>query len=185
MWNRKAKAEGIRRRVFCASLADVFEDADQVIDWRYELWGLIADTPYLDWLLLTKRVENIADYIPLFWLAGCPDNVWLGTTIELPMYSYRTEYIRHLASNMFVSFEPLLGSFAGYPGVLDDVGWVIVGGESGLDPRLMSAQWAREIRDMCQRVGIPFFMKQMSGRTKTERVLIPDDLMVRQFPIGW
>ena len=59
-WNRKAASEGRRYRVFCASLADVFDNHGSITSgWRGDLWHLIARTPHLDWLLLTKRPQNI------------------------------------------------------------------------------------------------------------------------------
>ena len=78
-WDRDAKAAGVRRRVFCASLADVF-DAEVPDAWRDELFAMvIMATPHLDWLLLTKRPQ-----VAKKWFAEhpAPPNVWLGTTVE-------------------------------------------------------------------------------------------------------
>lgn len=57
-WNRAAEQAWERHRVFCASMADVFEDRPELRMPRARLWQLITLTPYLDWLLLTKRPEN-------------------------------------------------------------------------------------------------------------------------------
>lgn len=114
-WDRAAAAAGERHRVFCASLADVFDN--QVPDeWRDSLWLLIKDTPHLDWLLLTKRPQNIAKMLPKetftgrAWGDGWP-NVWLGTTVENQEEAERR--IPHLlavpARIRFLSCEPLLG----------------------------------------------------------------------------
>lgn len=113
-WNRKAADEGRRARVFCASLADVFDN--QVPEgWRYDLWRLIEKTPHLDWLLLTKRPQNIRKMLPNFpgakpWGDGW-SNVWLGTTAENQTEADRR--IPHLlsvpAAIRFLSCEPLLG----------------------------------------------------------------------------
>lgn len=111
-WNRQAGEAGMRRRVFCSSLADVFEDHPDVIDARQRLWDLIAATPNLDWMLLTKRPENVMRMVPRRWTVeagnllcercgasaslplgmtcaehaaqptGWPANVWIGTTVE-------------------------------------------------------------------------------------------------------
>jgi protein gp37 len=89
--NAKAMAEGRRRRVFCASLADVF-DNQVPAEWRADLWALIRATPMLDWQLLTKRPQNIARMLPANWGKGWP-NVWLGTTVE-----NQTEANRRIAS---------------------------------------------------------------------------------------
>jgi protein gp37 len=110
-WDRRATADGVRRRVFCASLADVFEDRDDLDPWRTDLWDLIEATSNLDWLLLTKRPESIACLAPRRWSCepgnlmcdrcgasasiplgmSCPDhaprgtgmprNIWLGTSV--------------------------------------------------------------------------------------------------------
>ncbi|QCO14025.1 phage Gp37/Gp68 family protein [Azospirillum brasilense] len=123
-WNRKAAKEGRRMRVFCASLADVF-DAEVPDDWRDDLFALIAATPHLDWLLLTKRPKVMRDFADRaarcgeHWLAdkGAPPvrwplpNVWLGTTVE--NQAMAEARIPHLlgtpAAVRFLSMEPLLG----------------------------------------------------------------------------
>jgi protein gp37 len=108
-WNRKAEREGSRLRVFCASLADVFDNQVDA-SWRADLFALIQATPHLDWLLLTKRPQNIAKMLPDDWGAGYP-NVWLGTTVENQVEADRR--IPHLlgvpAAKRFLSCEPLLG----------------------------------------------------------------------------
>jgi protein gp37 len=110
-WNREAEASGKRARVFCASLADVFDNHRSILpEWRADLWRLIAATPHLDWLLLTKRPQNIAKMLPEGWGNGWR-NVWLGTTAENQEEADRR--IPHLlatpAAVRFISAEPLLG----------------------------------------------------------------------------
>lgn len=108
-WNRQAEAEGRRLRVFCASLADVFENRTDLDPHRRRLWELIAQTPHLDWLLLTKRPDTMATWADSF---GWPDNAWAGTTVEDQRRA--DERIPHLlrvpARVRFLSVEPLLGS---------------------------------------------------------------------------
>lgn len=168
-WNRDAQAAGIRQRVFCASLADVFEDRPELAEWRSDLFDLIYSTPHLDWLLLTKRPENVLDMVPANWHAWLPANVWIGTSIE--NQAAADERIPHLlripASVRFLSMEPLLGpvdlDHVVSPGSLETlrgVQWVIVGGESGTKARPMHPDWVRSIRDQCQADGVPFFFKQ-------------------------
>src|SRR5207245_7041240 len=84
-WNADATAMNRRKRVFCASMADVFESRHDLDDERAKLWNLIDATPSLDWLLLTKRPENIQLMAP--WKDIWPRNVWLGTTVENHMYA--------------------------------------------------------------------------------------------------
>lgn len=114
-WNRRAEADGRRLRVFCASLADVFDN--QVPErWRDDLWHRIEQTPHLDWLLLTKRPQNVAKMLPdprigvKPWGNGWP-NVWLGTTAENQEEADRRIplLLQTPAAARFVSAEPLLG----------------------------------------------------------------------------
>ena len=110
-WNAAAAAfaekHGRRQRVFCASLADVFDNAVDP-QWRDDLWRLILDTPDLDWLLLTKRIGNVAGRTPI---SGMPKNVWLGVTIVNQVEADRDipKLLETPAAVRFLSCEPLLG----------------------------------------------------------------------------
>lgn len=192
-WNRKAKAAGVRQRVFCASLADVFEekpDQPEMDEWRWHLLHLIALTPNLDWLLLTKRPENVGRSLAYAhgpeghgWDDDLPPNVRIGTSVENQKQADERipELLRIPAAGHFLSMEPLLGQVdisdwlgvrhgcrGEYPnedceqcaGQLRTVDWVIVGGESGPNARPMHPAWARSIRDQCQEACVPFFFKQ-------------------------
>lgn len=172
-----AKAAGRSRpRVFCASLADVFDNRVPK-EWRADLWSLIDSTPELDWLLLTKRPENIAKMLPDDWRYG-RNNVWLGTTCEDQKHFDRRWPILSAvkAACRFISYEPAIG-----PLVIGDArpSWIICGGESGPGARMMDPQWARALKAECEQVGVPFFMKQMTGKKP-----IPDDLLRREFPLA-
>lgn len=166
-WNREAEMSGWPRFVFCASMADVFQDHPLLVEQRERLWDLIDRTPWLVWLLLTKRPENIGR------LSGwdhAPPNVWLGTSIENARHTFRTELLCETPAPVhFLSCEPLLGSLFASGGKrrpleLADIEWVIVGGESGASYRPMNLDWARELRDACQADRIPYFFKQHSYR---------------------
>ena len=118
-WNREAEKSGKPHFVFCASLADVF-DNQVPTEWRRELWELIDATPHLTWLLLTKRPQNIARMLPNpgqhyprggpAWGDGWP-NVWLGTTVEHQEAADRNipALLAVPAARRFLSCEPLLG----------------------------------------------------------------------------
>jgi protein gp37 len=170
-WNTQAEREGRRFRVFCASLADVFDNAAPAA-WRQDLMSLIVRTPHLDWLLLTKRIGNarraLADasmHDGLLLTANDeyrpPANLWIGATIV-----NREELLRDAAklkatpaAVRFWSVEPLLEDLGAIPReLLPD--WVIVGGESGPGARPMSPDWARKLRDQCASAGVPFLFKQ-------------------------
>ncbi len=202
-WNADAVKAGERRRVFCASMADVFEDHPQLHTERALLWILIEQTPALDWLLLTKRPENIADMVPSRWRAdGYPRNAWVGTSVENQAAAEkRIPVLATIPSEVrFLSCEPLLGPvdltpWMGErewtqvaPGVCTRQGplvdWIICGGESGPRARPMHHDWACSLRDQCQAAGIAFFMKQMGGVRDKRHDLedMPEDLRIREFP---
>lgn len=185
-WNAKAEAEGVRRRVFCASMADVFEDREDLHEDRQRLLAeLIPETPWLDWQLLTKRPENVLAMVPEDWLYGVeewsgiwPHNVWIGTTVEDQQRA--AERIPHLlaipAKVRFLSCEPLLGEVRlarwlweveppEAPRPSGIIQWVIVGGESGPKHRPMDLRHARILQRECQSADVPFFFKQVGGRT--------------------
>lgn len=173
-WNKEAKQVGERHRVFCASLAD-WLDMEVPHGWRVDLLNLIEATPYLDWLLLTKRPESwsarmheaaYAAPIAAKWIGGeAPDNVWVGTSAEdQQRWDERMPEIEAIPAVVrFVSAEPLLGHIA-MRGHRPD--WLIVGGESGRSARDMESGWVKDLRDQCQTVGIKFFFKQWGGANK-------------------
>jgi len=176
-WNARALKEGIRHRVFCASLSD-WLDNQVPSEWRFDLCLLIERTPQLDWLLLTKRPENFRKLAPWAWVKiGCPNNVWFGVTAEDQRnFDHRWPIACTVNARVrFISYEPALGPLRLPPGELPD--WIICGGESGPGARLMRAIWARRLLDQCHKLGVAFFLKQMTARAP-----IPDDLMVREFP---
>lgn len=172
-WHRAAVRACVRRRVFCASMADVFEDRADLDAPRGRLFDLIDRTPMLDWLLLTKRPENIMRLMP-----RPRANVWLGTSVEdqAAAEARIPHLLRCPATVRFLSCEPLLGPIeifrAGCPvqtprgEVLPPgaIGWVIVGGESGQDARPCDLEWIRSIRDQCKAAGVPCFVKQIGAR---------------------
>lgn len=184
-WNRKAQELDLPLKVFCASLADVF-DNQVPIEWHRELFELIYQTANLDWLLLTKRIENveriISDAAPKdeFGLPELPRNAWLGISVGTqkdfdacwPVLESigRHNYILKL----FLSIEPLLeelnievalsssdfGDGEEYYGETRTVDWIITGGESGPNARITDPEWYRSLRAQCQEYDVPFFFKQ-------------------------
>lgn len=167
-WNRKApdfeREHGHRPRVFCASLADVF-DNQVPPEWRGDLFALIRNTPNLDWLLLTKRPHNVRKMLPADWGEGW-GHVWLGTTAEdAERYRQRWPILATVpAAVRFVSYEPAieaLGPLDIATGTLPD--WLIAGGESGPQRRPLQIEWVRGARDQCAALGVSFFFKQIGG----------------------
>ena len=163
-WNREAAEGGIRARVFCASMADVFERRAILNSDRARLWSLIEQTPYLDWLLLTKRPQNVLSLTP--WGDDWPSNVWIGTSIEnQKLAELRLPYLLAVpAAVRFLSCEPLLGPLDlrlwFNRRCYNPIDWVIAGGESGPHSRPMHPDWPLGILRQCQRAGVPFHFKQ-------------------------
>lgn len=164
-WNREAEAQGHRCSVFCASLADVFEDHPMLTEPRERLWTLIEQTPWLNWLLLTKRPENMVKMAPVSWKDRWPDHVWAGTSAGTQATANKNiPYLLNVPAIVrFVSCEPQLEAVDFTPW-LPSLQWIICGGESGMKARPFDLVWARALRDQCQRSGVPFFFKQVGGR---------------------
>jgi protein gp37 len=163
-WHRAARRDGVRRRVFCASLADVFEDRRDLDVPRAWLWALIAATPGLDWLLLTKRPAKVLRLVPIAWHTAWPAHVWIGTSIGCRASVPQLAHLRGIPARVrFLSCEPLLDTLP----VLDlrGIHWVIGGGESGPGFRLLDPSAARNLRDQVKAAALPFFFKQYGGVT--------------------
>src|SRR5579883_685663 len=164
VWNEEAASEGQRKRVFCASMADVFERRAELTESRSRLWALIGQTPWLDWLLLTKRPQNIGTMVP--WQNQWPENVWLGTTVENQFWAEKRLplLLQHGAKVRFLSCEPLLGPIDltkwASRSKLYPINWVIAGGESGHHARPMHPDWVTSLRDQCKAARIFFHFKQ-------------------------
>jgi len=191
-WNREAEEAGSPASVFCASLADVFDNQVPPY-WRADLFELTRQTPFLDWLLLTKRIGNAPSMVPGDWGDGYP-NVWVGATIcnQKEFDRDAVKLLRFPAAVHFLSMEPLLGPVDMSPvigihhhpdndianaylqtmiravrrGLGPTIDWVITGGESGPGYRHADPDWFRYLRDQCAAAGVPFHFKQWEGATR-------------------
>ncbi len=167
-WAWEEREHKSRARVFCASMADVFEDRDDLKAPRRRLVELIRETAVspesqdasgLVWMLLTKRPENAQR---LLAEAGWKEEdfaraVWFGATVEGPDQLWRTKHLLEIPCAVrFVSCEPLLGPVS----IPRGIQWVIAGGESGPHARPSDPAWFRALRDECATFGRAFFMKQ-------------------------
>ncbi|MDH4172128.1 MAG: phage Gp37/Gp68 family protein [Betaproteobacteria bacterium] len=206
-WNKAAGATGKRHLVFCASMADVFDNEVEQTQ-RDRLWALIRATPNLTWLLLTKRIGNVAKMHP----GGDYPNVWLGASVVNQEEADRDipKLLATPAAVRFVSYEPALGpvdwskikcvgadsKFNKY--ALDQLDWIIVGGESsqgGVVARPFNLAWARSTIEQCKRGRVPVFVKQLGSSPCNPAMLKhfkdrhgadpaewPEDLRVQDFP---
>ena len=192
------------RRIFVCAHGDLFHESvpDEWIDRVFAVMALAREHTFQ---VLTKRPERAREYLAQVaaerdmqrWanaaveLANDPcachaiedadwplSNVWLGTSIEGPAYWPRAVRLKETpAAVRFLSIEPLIEGLGTHVRIVDDMDWVIVGGESGPNARPMEPEWAREIRDQCRRASVPFFMKQMAKKAS-----IPNELMIREWP---
>lgn len=189
--SKRANNEGRRFRVLCQSISDMFEGPESMggldsENWKLvsrlqdDLFEVIAEHPELDFLLLTKRPENVLDVV--YRHDDCdtpeynwtwPDNLWIGTSVEDQKTADERipELLKIPAAVRFLSCEPLLGPVklpfdyghgtAGYDDhstpITFGIHWVIAGGESGPNARPMHPDWARSLRDQCEAAGVPFY----------------------------
>jgi protein gp37 len=193
IWNEEAKTARSRPRVFCASMADVFEDRKDLLEERARLWKLIHATTFLDWLLLTKRPENVEGMVP--WSPNeWPVNVWLGTTVENQKFAEERlpHLLKHKAAVRFLSCEPLLGPLNLSPWFqrqgYQPIDWIIAGGESGPGARPMHPDWPKSLLSECQKASVPFHFKQwghwvpaeIAAETKkTKTIFLPSERPVK------
>jgi protein gp37 len=196
VWNRQAEAQGRRYKVFCASLADVFEPHPDVAEARLRLWDTIEQTPHLDWQLLTKRPKFIQRLVPASWHQHWPAHVWLGTSVGTQAAAVkRIPYLLELpAPVLFLSCEPLVEQVTLSPWLeAGALNWIICGGYSGREHWPMELAWARALKDECETHHVAFFMKQLGtvyakahglANGKGENVEeFPADLQVQAFPV--
>ncbi len=162
------------RLILTCSMSDFFHR--RADEWRGDAWQVIRNRPEHRWLILTKRIERVADHLPEDWGEGY-DNVWLGTSIEnQAMADKRLPILIGLpAKHRWISAEPLLEEInikryllEGWHKLIPKITWVIAGGESGPGCRPMKAEWAESIRIQCDIAGTIFFFKQMGGEVKTD-----------------
>lgn len=174
-----------RKKVFVCSMGDLFHPdvPDQLIcNVSRETIACLRHT----FFILTKRPKNMAAWVAHWHRSGVYgflNNTWFGVTAEnQAMFEKRWPILRDIKpvyGRRFISFEPLLSPVDVMPlfrnALLPD--WVIVGAETGSGARPMDLAWARDIRDACNTLNIPFFFKK-AGRNITT----PDDLNIHQFP---
>lgn len=192
------REHGHRQRVFVNSLADVFDNhAPQT--WRNMLWRMIRFTPFLDYILLTKRIGNAKRMLPTDFSAEAYPNVWLGISacIQEDIDRDLIKLLKINAACHFISAEPMAGPLS-FPDhqrlsqqgfVSQYLMWVINGGESGAHARPMSPGWAVHLRNLCVARGVKYFFKQGSqtdqwgGRKGfKDFATFPPDLQMRDHP---
>ena len=207
-WNKNAAkfmAEHDRRqRVFCASMADVFDNAVPA-EWRADLWQVIRETPGLDWLIVTKRIGNAPAMVPPDWPQAFRHVMLLITVVNQQEADRDVPKLLAMpAARRGISAEPLLGpilftviepdadtTINALTGQIyharDDysepgpkIDWIIAGGESGANARPMHPEWVRAIRDTCVTFGTAFFFKQWGEFVPRDQTMLTDDEVLHQ-----
>ncbi|WP_413165543.1 DUF5131 family protein [Capilliphycus salinus ALCB114379] len=166
-------------RIFVNSMSDLFHE-DIPLNFIQDIFQVMRQTPWHVYQILTKRHERLLEIASeLEWL----DNIWMGVSVENQNYIHRIDYLRQVPAKIrFLSCEPLLSSLQLN---LQDIDWVIVGGESGFKHRPLKLEWVRDIRQQCQVAGVPFFFKQVGGRTSKAGGRLLDGEIWDEMPKIW
>ena len=165
------------RTIFVNSMSDLFHEKVPVAFIK-AVFRTMEDANWHTFQILTKRSERLVELAPkLSW----PSNVWMGVTVESEKYISRISDIAKVpAAIKYLSIEPLLTAIPKL--ALNNIDWVIVGGESGPGSRVMEAEWVRSIRDQCQKAKVPFFFKQWGGVNKSKTGKILDGRIWQNYP---
>jgi protein gp37 len=170
---------------FVNSMSDIFHE-DMPLDYMDKIFDVIAKTPQHTYQILTKRANRMFDYLSQ---RKIPENIWLGVTVENREHGLpRIDKLRKLkASVLFLSIEPLLEDLGKVN--LNNIDWVIVGGESGNRARPMDEQWVLNIKRQCKEKDIAFFFKQWGTwgadkikRNKKENGKVLEGQIWQQYP---
>ncbi len=153
-WNKS-------KMIFVNSMSDLFHE-NVPLSFIENVFEVIRIADHHNYQILTKRSERLLEIAPfLKW----PDNLWMGVTVESEELSYRISHLKQIPAKIkFISFEPLLNNIGTFD--LNGIDWVIVGGESGAQSRIMKKEWVTEIRDHAINNKVAFFFKQWGGKNK-------------------
>lgn len=147
--------------IFVNSMSDLFHK-DIPIEFIRRVFDAMNDAPWHTYQVLTKRAERLEDISgELPW----KPHIWMGVSVENNDHLWRIDHLRRTGAHVkFLSLEPLIGPLPKL--TLEDMGWVIVGGESGPGARPLDKAWVTDIRDRCHAAAVPFFFKQWGGVQK-------------------
>ena len=141
--------------IFVCSMSDIFHK-DVPFEFVEQIMQIIEQTPQHSYQILTKRAERMSEY---FAAHSIPSNVWLGVTVETANVKQRIDYLRNIPAIVrFLSCEPLLEDLGELN--LQNINWVIVGGESGNQARPMREEWVLNIKKQVEKAQVAFFFKQ-------------------------
>ena len=150
--------------IFVNSMSDLFHK-DIPTEYIERVFDTMERADWHIYQVLTKRSSLMRRFVQERYRDhAAPPHIWLGVSVENNAALTRLQHLQQTnASVRFVSFEPLLGPLEAVD--LEDIHWVIAGGESGPGARPVQAEWVRALRDQCQAQRVAFFFKQWGGRT--------------------
>ena len=151
------------RVVFVNSMSDLFHP-EVPVEFIQDVFRVMNENPRHVFQILTKRTELLLKY-DQSGLLEWGENIWMGTSVEDNRVKDRIDKLSKTnATTKFLSCEPLIGPLTNMN--LSNIDWVIVGGESGYNPRPMEPEWVIDIKEQCEAASVPFFFKQWGGRNK-------------------
>ncbi len=166
------------RVIFVNSMSDLFHE-DIPLDYIKMVFGVMNDCRQHQFQVLTKRAKRLAELAPeLSW----SENIWMGVSVENQRVESRIDFLRSTPAKIkFLSLEPLIGPL---PNInLVDIDWVIVGGESGRNPRPIKPEWVMDIKNQCVQAEVPFFFKQWGGTNKKKSGRLIDGQTYDEMPL--
>lgn len=165
------------RMIFVNSMSDLFHE-EIPLEFIRRVFRVMNDCSQHTFQVLTKRADLLGQYAPL--LDWTP-NIWMGVTVESDRVIDRIDYLRRTEAFIkFLSLEPLLTALPELN--LHEINWVIVGGESGPQARIIKEEWVRNIKDQCETLGMPFFFKQWGGKNKKVNGSLLNGRYYKQMP---
>ena len=168
------------RMIFVNSMSDLFHK-DVPDDVIIKVFETMNKAHWHTFQVLTKRPERVLA-MDQAGLLKWSSNIWMGTTVENDKYVDRIDKLRKTKANIkFLSCEPLLGSLKDIR--LEEIDWVIVGGESGPKSREMKKEWVLELKDLCEKDGVAFFFKQWGGVNKKKSGRMLDGKTYDEYPV--
>ena len=168
------------KMIFVNSMSDLFHK-DIPDDIIIKVFETMNKAHWHTFQVLTKRPERVLEMDQAGLLKWSP-NIWMGSTVENDKYVDRIDKLRETTSNIkFLSCEPLLGSLKVIS--LEEINWVIVGGESGPKSREMKKEWVLELKDLCEKDGVAFFFKQWGGVNKKKNGRLLDGKTYDGYPV--
>ena len=166
------------KMIFVNSMSDLFHEKLS-FDFIKKIFDVMEKANWHQYQILTKRNERLKEFGKYF--GKFPNNVWIGVSVENSLFKKRIDDLKTIDAKIhFLSLEPLLGPLGKLD--LNDIEWIIVGGESGPNYRECKIEWVREIRDQCINDNTPFFFKQWGGLTSKSNGRRLDNKIWNEFP---